>query len=62
VIVFSPTGQIISPANGAMEFVLGQGSVKAGQVTATEKTGNRVSYDLLQINRLTGRTRQIDPL
>jgi prepilin-type N-terminal cleavage/methylation domain-containing protein len=62
VIVFSPTGQIISPANGAMEIVLGQGSVKAGQVTATEKTGNRVSYDLLQINRLTGRTRQIDPL
>ena len=62
VIVFSPTGQIISPANGAMEIVLGQGSVKAGQVTATEKNGNRVSYDLLQINRLTGRTRQIDPL
>lgn len=61
VIVFSPTGQIISPADGAMEIVLGQGNVRAGQVTATEKSGNRISYDLLQINRLTGRTRQIDP-
>ncbi len=61
VIVFSPTGQVISPADGAMEIVLGQGNVRAGQVTATEKNGNRISYDLLQINRLTGRTRQIDP-
>lgn len=61
VIVFSPTGQIISPADGVMEIVLGQGNVRAGQVNATEKSGNRVSYDLLQINRLTGRTRQIDP-
>lgn len=62
VIVFSPTGQIISPADGVMEIVLGQGRVTAGQVTATEKTGNKVSYDLLQINRLTGRARQLDPL
>lgn len=61
VIVFSPTGQIVSPADGAMEIVLGQGNVKAGQVTATEKSGTRVSYDLMQINRLTGRTRSIDP-
>ena len=62
IIVFSPTGQIISPASGAMEIVLGQGKVTGGQVTATEKSGNKISYDTLQINRLTGRTRQLDPL
>lgn len=61
VIVFSPSGQIVSPAEGTMEIILGQGRVIGGQVTATEKTGNRVSYDLLQINRLTGRARQLDP-
>lgn len=61
VIVFSPTGQIISPAGGAMEILLGQGKVIGGQLTATEKNGNKVSYDLLQINRLTGRARQLDP-
>jgi prepilin-type N-terminal cleavage/methylation domain-containing protein len=62
VVVFSPTGQIVSPSDGVMEIVLGQGRVIAGQVTATEKTDNKVSYDLLQINRLTGRARQLDPL
>jgi prepilin-type N-terminal cleavage/methylation domain-containing protein len=62
VIVFSPNGQIVSPADGVMEIVLGQGRVTAGQVTPTEKAGNKVSYDLLQINRLTGRARQLDPL
>jgi prepilin-type N-terminal cleavage/methylation domain-containing protein len=61
VIVFSPNGQIVSPPSGAMEILLGQGKVAGGQVTATEKNGNKVSYDLLQINRLTGRARQIDP-
>jgi len=61
VIVFSPNGQIVSPASGSMEILLGQGKVNAGQVSATEKNGNKVSYDLLQINRLTGRARQIDP-
>lgn len=62
VIVFSPTGQIISPASGTIEIVLGQGTVTGGQVKATEKSGNQVSYDALQINRLTGRPRQLDPL
>ena len=44
-----------------MEIVLGQGKVIGGQLTATEKNDNKVSYDLLQINRLTGRARQLDP-
>jgi type II secretory pathway pseudopilin PulG len=61
VIVFSPTGQIVSPANGVMEITLGQGKVSGGQLTATEKNGGKVSYDVLQINRLTGRARQLDP-
>jgi prepilin-type N-terminal cleavage/methylation domain-containing protein len=61
VVVFSSSGQIVSPASGTMEIILGQGRVIGGQVTATEKAGDRVSYDLLQINRLTGRARQLDP-
>ena len=61
VIVFSPTGQIVSPSGGVMEIALGQGRLIGGQLTATEKNGNKVSYDLLQINRLTGRARQLDP-
>jgi prepilin-type N-terminal cleavage/methylation domain-containing protein len=60
-IVFSPNGQIVSPISGAMEIAIGQGRVVGGQVTATESTNNRVSYDLLQVNRLTGRARLIDP-
>lgn len=62
IIVFSPTGQIISPATGAMELLLGHGTVHNGQITATETSGQRISYDTLQINRLTGRARQLDQL
>lgn len=62
VIVFSPLGQIVSPHAGTMEILLGQGTMDSGTITATEKTGDRVSYDILQINRLTGRARQIEPL
>lgn len=57
-IIFAPSGQIVSPADQAIEILLGAGNLTNGQVTATEKNGGQVSYDRLQINRLTGRARQ----
>lgn len=61
-IVFSPNGQIVSPNQGALEILLGQGRVSGGQLVASQKSGQNVSCDLLQINRLTGRARQLDAL
>lgn len=60
-VVFSATGQIVYPANQAIEIMLGPGIVVAGSATAMEKTNNHVSYDLLQVNRLSGRARLISP-
>jgi hypothetical protein len=57
-IIFSPSGQIVAPVDQAIEILLGAGNLTNGQVTATEKNGGKISYDRLQINRLTGRARQ----
>lgn len=59
-VVFSANGQIIFPQNKAIEITLGAGSLAGGTPKATEKIDNRASYDLLQVNRLTGRARLIE--
>jgi prepilin-type N-terminal cleavage/methylation domain-containing protein len=59
-IVFAPSGEIIYPADKAIEITLGSANLVNGTVVATEKTGNTTSYDLLQVNRLTGRARLIE--
>jgi prepilin-type N-terminal cleavage/methylation domain-containing protein len=61
-IVFSANGQIVSPSQGPIELLLGQGRVSGGQVVAISKSGQSLACDRLQINRLTGRARQIDAL
>lgn len=59
-VVFSANGQIIYPENKPIEIILGPGSMAGGSPRATEKIDNRASYDLLQVNRLTGRARLIE--
>jgi prepilin-type N-terminal cleavage/methylation domain-containing protein len=59
-IVFAPNGQIVFPANQTIEVVLGLGSNAGGTVKASEKIDNNISYDLLQINRLSGKARLIE--
>lgn len=59
-IVFSSSGEIIYPADKAIEITMGAANIVNGAVVATEKTGNATSYDLLQVNRLTGRARLIE--
>ena len=57
---FSSSGEIIYPADKAIEITMGAANIVNGAVVATEKNGNATSYDLLQVNRLTGRARLIE--
>ena len=59
-LVFAPSGEIIYPADKAIAITLGSANLVNGSAVATEKTGNATSYDLLQVNRLTGRARLIE--
>ncbi len=60
-VVFAPNGQIVFPANQTIEIILGLGSNSGGSVKATEKNDSKVSYDILQINRISGKARLIEP-
>lgn len=59
-IVFAPNGQIVLPAsetNVAIARAVNGGST----LTLTQKSGDAPVFEVLQINRLTGRTRSIQP-
>lgn len=57
IIVFSPNGQIVRPASGTkITLAIGQAADRNGSLTLTDKTGGSPVFDLLEINRLTGRT------
>ncbi len=64
-IIFGPNGQIISPpaptSSGGSRLVLaiGKGILSQNTVTPTQKTQQGVSFDLLQINRLSARARNL---
>ncbi len=61
-IVFSPGGQIVRPPSGTpVNFAIAQAVNQGGSVVITDKTGGKPVFDLLQVNRLTGRTRFIEP-
>lgn len=56
-IVFSSNGQIVRPPAGTpVTLAIGQGVKRNGSLTLTDRTGGAAVYDLLQINRLTGRS------
>jgi prepilin-type N-terminal cleavage/methylation domain-containing protein len=59
-IVFAPTGQIVLPAS-EVNIALAQAVTRGSSLSLTRKNGSSPVFDLLQVNRLTGRTRSIQP-
>ena len=65
-LLFAGNGQIVHPParedGSRLGIALGRAALNQGSITATEKDSQgRVSADFLQINRLTGRTRLLNP-
>ncbi len=61
-IIFSPNGQIVRPASGTPAIIaIGQGTNRGGSFVLTDKSDGQPVFDLLQINRLTGRARFYQP-
>ena len=57
-IVFSPNGQIVQPPSGTpVTIAIGQGAERNGALLLTDKNDGQPVFDLLQINRLTGRAK-----
>ena len=61
-IVFSPNGQIVQPPSGTpIAIAIGQGAKRGGSLILTDRNGGEPVFDLLEINRLTGRARFYQP-
>jgi len=61
-IVFAPNGQIVRPASGTPILIaLAQTARQGNNLTLTQKSAGKPVFDIFQVNRLTGRTRFIDP-
>ncbi|MGJ8634921.1 MAG: pilus assembly FimT family protein [Luteolibacter sp.] len=61
-VVFSPNGQIVSPAAGIrIVMAIGQAVKRGENLTLTQKNGDNAVVEIFEVNRLTGRTRFIDP-
>ena len=62
VIVFSPRGRIVRPAPGeAVRLAFAQAARTGDSLTLTKRNGDTPMFEFIEINRLTGRTRIIDP-
>lgn len=59
-IVFAPNGQIVLPTT-AIHIAIAKATSQGGALIPTEKSGGVPVYEFLQVNRLTGRTRTIQP-
>ena len=61
-IIFAPNGQIVQPPSGTpIAIAIGQATKRGSSLELTDRTGGQPGYDLLQINRLTGRARFYQP-
>jgi len=57
-IIFSPNGQIVQPPSGTpIAIAIGQAAKRNGALVMTDKKDGQPVFDLLQVNRLTGRAR-----
>ncbi len=57
-IIFSPNGQIVRPPSGTpIVIAIGQGVVRNGGFVLTDKKDGQPVFDLLEVNRLTGRAK-----
>jgi prepilin-type N-terminal cleavage/methylation domain-containing protein len=59
-IVFAPNGQIVLPAS-EINIALAQAAPRGSTLALTRKNEGSPVFDLIQVNRLTGRTRSIQP-
>lgn len=61
-IVFAPNGQIVRPLAGTQINIAIAKATKTGDsLTLTERNAGQPVFEFFQVNRLTGRTRQIEP-
>ncbi len=61
-IVFAPNGQIVHPPSGTVLLIaIAQAVKRGGSLTLTQKNQGQPVFDLLVVNRLTGRTRFAQP-
>ncbi len=62
IVVFASNGQIVHPqSGGALHIAIAQAVTRGGSLTLTQKNQGEPVYDLLAVNRLTGRTRSVQP-
>ena len=59
-IVFAPNGQIVLPSS-ATNIAIARATRRGNSLALTQKSKGSPVYDLLLVNRLTGRTRFIEP-
>lgn len=59
-IVFSPNGQIVLPSSET-NIAIARATSRGNSLTLTQKTAGKPVFEFLQINRLTGRSRTIQP-
>jgi prepilin-type N-terminal cleavage/methylation domain-containing protein len=59
-IVFAPNGQIVLPSSET-HIAIARATNSGSSLSLTQKTNGQPVFDLLQVNRLTGRTRTIQP-
>ena len=61
-IIFAPNGQIVRPASGtAIIIAIAQGVKRNNALTLTDKNDGELVFEIFEVNRLTGRTRFIEP-
>jgi prepilin-type N-terminal cleavage/methylation domain-containing protein len=59
-IVFSPNGQIVLPSSET-NIAIARATNRGNSLTLTQKTDGKPVFEFLQVNRLTGRSRSIQP-
>lgn len=59
-IVFAPNGQIVLPASET-NIAIARAVNRGNSLSLTQKSGGSPAYEFLHVNRLTGRTRSIQP-
>lgn len=61
-IVFSSGGRIVAPLPGeSIRIAYAQAARKGDSLTLTQRTDGTPVFEFIEVNRLTGRTRRIDP-
>ncbi len=61
-IVFGPSGQIVYPVNNPpIRIAFAQTTRRGNQIVVTQNNDDQPIFEMLEVNRLTGRTREVRP-